>query len=54
LISFKDRDEFFKEFKSVYNANSLEEAELVLNKMKTKWSKYSSILDKWLYDIDEW
>lgn len=54
LISFKDRDEFFKEFKSVYNSNSMEEAELVLNKMKTKWDKYSSILDKWLYDIDEW
>jgi len=22
--------------------------------MKTKWSKYNSILNKWLYDIDEW
>ena len=54
MISFKDRNEFLKEFKSVYNANFLEEAELVLNKMKTKWSKYNSILNKWLYDIDEW
>ena len=54
LISYKDRFEFNKDFKSVYNAVSQEQAILELNKMKIKWKKYLTILDGWFYDIDEW
>lgn len=54
LISYKDRYEFVLEFKSVYNAVSQEQAILELNKMKTKWKKYSPILDDWFYNIDVW
>ena len=52
-ISYKDHWEFMKDIKSVYNANSFEEAELKLTNMKSKWKKYNNILSDWFYNIDE-
>ncbi len=53
-ISYKDKTEFFMEFKKVYNAVSQEEALKFLEAMKQKWEKYSILLQEWFYNIDVW
>ena len=40
--------------KKIYNAPSEEEAIRLAKKFKNKWEEYKTILDDWLYTMDEW
>ncbi len=40
--------------KKIYNAPSEEEAIRLAKKFKNKWEGYKTILDDWLYTMDEW
>ena len=54
LIKSKDEKEFLSDLKKIYNAPSEEEAIRLAKKFKNKWEEYKTILDDWLYTMDEW
>ena len=54
LIKSTDEKEFLSDLKKIYNAPTKEEAIRLANKFKEKWEEYRTILDNWLYSMDEW
>jgi len=54
LIQSSDEQEFLSDLKKMYNAPSKEEAVRLMEEFKVKWEKYRTILNNWLYSMDEW
>lgn len=53
FVAWKDSRAFMKDLKTVYQAKTLKEAELNLNKLEEKWgAKYPMVIRRWRRDWD--